>query len=335
MAGRSLQVPVSDDVLDMAIDWQLRMGSGDATDSDRAALKQWLAEHPNHRRAWQQLGELEAGLEAVRGRAVRQVLARPRGRRVLKKAGPLLGVLLLAAAVLALADRELPLADLGADYRTAVGQRQHVVLSDGTKLDLNTRTAVDVRFDAEQRLVVLRRGEIHVRTGHSPGERRPLVVRTDDGALLPEGTRFTVRRDDGVTRLAVYESAVQARPRVCGTALAACAVARRVREGEQAVMRPQEVTAPTAADAHADAWRDGMLVVHDRPLAQVVRELARYRFGPMTVQPDAAGLRLTGTVPLDDIDRSLAMLTRGLPVRIRSYAGVWLDVLHSREEAAD
>jgi len=320
------QMPVPDPVLEAAIAWQLRMGSGDATQADGAALNRWLSMHPDHRRAWRQLGELDAQFEAARGAAVRGVLARPRPARRLKKLGPLLGVLMLAGAALALVNREWPLADLGADYLTAVGQRQQVILPDGTVLDLNTRTAVDVRFDDRQRLLVLRRGEIHVRTAHPPGELRPFAVRTADGVLLPQGTRFTVRRDDDATRLAVYESAVEARPGYCAPAPAACALARRVGQGGAVSMRPDGVSDAAAADPDADAWRDGMLVVQNRPLAEVVAELARYRFGPITLKPEAAGVRLTGTVPLDDIDRSLAMLTRGLPVRIRNYAGLWLEV---------
>lgn len=49
-----------------------------------------------------------------------------------------------------------------ATYATAVGEHRRVELADGTVLELNTGTAVNLDFDLEQRLITLLRGEILV-----------------------------------------------------------------------------------------------------------------------------------------------------------------------------
>ena len=57
-------------------------------------------------------------------------------------------------------------------------------------------SAIDVRFDASERLLVLRAGEILVTTAHDPDPaRRPLRVQGRHGTVQALGTRFTLRQD--------------------------------------------------------------------------------------------------------------------------------------------
>ena len=76
-----------------------------------------------------------------------------------------------------------------------------------------------------------------------------------------------------------------------------------------------------------------MLVVEDRPLAEVVAQLARYRVGRLSVHPDASGLRVTGTLPLADTDQALAALTAALPVEA-VYTTRWWVTLRPRGASA-
>ncbi len=86
-----------------------------------------------------------------------------------------------------------------ADYRTAVGERREWTLADGSRITLNTNTAVDVLFDSQQRLIRLREGEILVQTAtdNSPLA-RPFLVSTAQGHMQALGTRFIVRQFEPV-----------------------------------------------------------------------------------------------------------------------------------------
>lgn len=240
-------------------------------------------------------------------------------------------MLAVACGMLVL-DRHQPVGQLLADHRTATGERRTIVLPDQTVLHLNTRSAVDVVFSKDQRAIHLRAGEVAVETSHAdPAEQRPLVVLTEDGSLRALGTRFVVRRlplqhaatsdtgQDGgtpATEVAVTQSAVAARPASCAAAASEpCAAERIVSAGQGARLEGGRVD-PWVAPPDADAWKDGMLVVNNQPLGEVVAMLARHRVGHLGVDPRVAGLRVTGTLPLADTDQALLALTAAVPVEV-------------------
>ena len=322
--------PVPDRVLDAAIAWQLRIGSGEADAADTIALRRWLERHPDHARAWRQLGEIDAQLAPARSAAVRASLVRRPAPRRWKPAASVLAIAAMVGLCAAALDRFQPLGTLTADLRTATGERRTVVLPDRTVLHLDTRSAVDLAFDAERRAIVLRRGTIAIETRHADAtEQRPFVVPTPEGSLRALGTRFGVRRIDrddvdGATQLTVTQSAVAARPATCPADPAtACAAERIVRQGETLQLRPDAVGVPMPARADVDAWTDGMLVVDNQTLAEVAAEIARYRPGRLDVDPRVAGLRVTGTLPLADTDKALLALTAALPVELASTTRWW------------
>src|SRR5262249_15165843 len=123
-------------------------------------------------------------------------------------------VLLMGTGVIGMASYEaLPWRGWMADYRTKTGERRRIQLADGGTLDINTGTAVDVRYGPELRLLQLHEGEILVRHGQEGAAGRPFEVHTPQGAIRALGTRFSVRAEDGRTRVAVFEDAVEVRPR--------------------------------------------------------------------------------------------------------------------------
>lgn len=331
--------PVPSDVLDAAIVWQLRCGEGAAaTPDDQQDLKSWLEAHPDHARAWRQLGEIDAQLGSVGGQAARSAVLRPRRRRA-QTAGAVLGVALSVGMALCVLDRFQPVGQLMADYHTRTGERRTVVLPDQTVLHLNSRSAVDVEFGAELRAIRLRVGEIAVETSHANAdEHRPLVVLTEDGSLRALGTRFVVRRVEtdaaqapesdaapqSATELSVLQSAVAARPAACNALPAVpCAEERIVSAGQGLRLQPGGMD-PLAIAPDADAWKDGVLVVENQPLAEVVAILARHRAGHLGVDPAVAGMLITGTLPLADTDQALLALTAALPVEVAYKTRWWL-----------
>ncbi len=98
-----------------------------------------------------------------------------------------------------------------ADYRTSVGQRRRIELADGTQINLNTHTAIDVAFDGHQRLIRLREGEVLIHTG-TRGGHLPFYVETHQGRVQALGTRFTVRQLPDATRVGVLEERVEISP---------------------------------------------------------------------------------------------------------------------------
>jgi len=331
---------VSSAVLEAAIDWQLRLAptrDGAATPADLQALADWLAAHPDHARAWRQLGDIDAQFarpgDPTLGPATRAALLQH--RRPARAAGAVLGLALAVACGVMVLDRFQPVGQLLADHRTATGERRTLVLPDQTVLHLNTRSAVDVVFTQDQRAIRLRAGEVAVETSHAdPAEQRPFVVLTEDGSLRALGTRFTVSRwphggdsmhaDPASTEVAVTQSAVAARPAGCAVAAPEPCTAERIVPAGQGARLVNGRVEPLATMPDADAWKDGMLVVDNQPLGDVVATLARYRAGRLSVDPRVAGLRVTGTLPLADTDQALLALTAAVPVEVVSATRWWV-----------
>lgn len=305
--------PTPEDVA-AAAQWLSLLHSGEASEAQRQACDAWRDADPGHALALSRLEILWGrfdGLPASRSRrTLERVLAPRRHARV----GTAL-VLLIAASVAWQGVRQAPL--WLADQRTAVGERRNMMLEDHSQLQLNSDSAVDIEFDGQRRLIDLRRGELWVEVAKDP--QRPFVVRTEQGTVTALGTRFLVRREDGQTRVTVLESAIAAQPAAPSSTPAPVAA------GQQATLYADHVEGlQIIGSADPASWTRGVLKVDDRPLLEVLDELARYRRGVLHYDRQAlAGLRVSGSFPLDNTDAALNALQTSLPIRLQRFTD-WL-----------
>ncbi|TBU93293.1 FecR domain-containing protein [Stutzerimonas kirkiae] len=305
------------EVIDQAIDWAIRLTYNQADADTHAAFADWLALCDEHRLAWQRIQTLGGRFAGLPPELARQTLARlPEARLQRRQVFRLLG-LFAALGAGAWGARELtPWQRLVADYSTRIGERQHWRLDDGSRLDLNTDSAVALRFDAEQRLLVLLRGELHLHSGTDHDSQRPLRVSTRDGLLEALGTRFSVRLGEQASVLGVSEGAVRLQPLEGGSAAIA-------RAGESwrlgSTLAERLATPPPSA-----SWRDGLLLAREQPLAELLAELGRYRHGHLGCDPAIAGLPISGNFQLDDIDATLRFIARAHGLRLHSVSRYWI-----------
>lgn len=311
--------PVSSRVLEAAIAWKLSLDNGSGTPDERSEFMRWHAASEEHARAWHQLGAMDQRVSAAAGPA-RQALLQSRAglrRRIGKVGGGLAGMFLLSSLLAWVGAPSLAPSYWLADQRTATGELRTLRLEDGTLLSLNSHTAVDIDYTGKQRVIVLHQGEISVETGHQ--DRRPLLVRTDDGRLRPLGTRFLVRREDDGTRLEVLQASVAAMPLNSGDE-------QVLREGQQVLMNANGLGRIGTVPAGADAWTRGMLVVDNVRLADLLATLGQYRSGYLGVDDQVADLRVTGSFPLNDTDLALSSLVPALPVKVERHTQWWVTV---------
>ncbi|WP_291591115.1 FecR domain-containing protein [Comamonas sp. UBA7528] len=317
-----------------AVHWLLTLDDDSAPPSERTRQQwhSWLQADPLHAQAWQRIASLDAQwqqqLHGLPASVARQALtASGHGRRHALR----LALLLTAGTGGLLALQQSGMGQphwqrLAADLATATGEQRSRELADGTRLWLNTATAVDLHYSATERLIVLRAGEIlvHSAPDNAPdaatGQPRPLRVRTAEGLVRAIGTRFTVRQHAQHTSVAVLEGAVELHP------VQAPQDVLRLDAGEQATLERSQAGSATPLPEGAGAWHDGMLVVNDMPLPDFLAELSRYRTGLLRCAANAAGLRVSGAYPLADTDRVLNALTRALPVQLQPRTRWWVTV---------
>ena len=316
-----------DPVSEQAIDWMVRLRAGKPDAALQERFNAWLAMDPEHAQAWATLQErLGGSFNTVRaldrrvpGQAgeARQLLLQPHGSRrdalrVIAGLGLLGGGLWLGA--------RSPLGDsLLADLHTGRGQRQDFDLADGSRLSLNADSAVDLQFDEQQRLVILRHGELVIEVAADP--RRPLRVRTAQGEIRALGTRFLVAQEQDASRVVVLQHSVQARL-FDGTTL-------DLQAGQSALLSARQISAVAGDQRHRADWLSGRLNVLDEPLEQVVEALRPYSRGFVRIAPEVRHLRVQGVFPLDDPDRTFTALAETLPIRVDRYSP-WLTLIRAK-----
>lgn len=310
-----------DVVLDQAIGWLVRLQSGSADEQVRESCLHWRQAHPLHEIAWQALQSSESafqGLADLSGGVALSTLERLQGQRHSRRqALKLLGVGVLVSGVGGWGLRQGPLATWGADYATGVGERRQFTLSDGTRLQLNTASAVDVRFSAKRRVIALRRGEMFIDTGKdsaTPTGRRSFWVESRHARLQAIGTTFAVREQAGGTRLRVEDGVVA----IHGSGQPVHAEA-----GEEYLISSTGIRKIERSSMNASAWTRGQLVAKRMRLRDLTDELARYRHGWLGCDPAIAELEVSGVFQLDDIDRALSALGESLPVRVERFTPLW------------
>lgn len=305
-----------------AAEWYARLTAEDAAEADRLAWQHWKDAHEDHARAWERVEEVTGYFHGVPASVGMATLNRTgqvaQRRRVLKQ----LAVLIVTGTAAGMAYRQEPWRELLADHATEVGEQREILLADGTRMHLNTDTAIDISFDDHQRRIRLIRGEMMIETGHETGVAyRPFIVETRQGACRALGTRFSVRQLDHHTRVGVYEHAVEITP-------AGRPASRTILQaGDSATFDAHSVLARGVADPAEIAWSRGFLVVDGMPLGEFARELARYRNGMVHCEPQVASLKISGAFPIRDTDAVLTSITQILPVSVRTFTRYWINLV--------
>ncbi|QEI08915.1 DUF4880 domain-containing protein [Pigmentiphaga aceris] len=318
---------VAPDVLHQACVWFATLQSGAATRDEEDACLAWRQADVEHQRAWEQLSDMGRYLrhtaERVGPLAAASVLSAEKRvcqrRRVLKAAAVFVP-LVVGSEMLNLSGRALS----AERHQTGVGEQRSLVLADGTRLRLNTRTEIEVACNASQRRIRLLDGELMIDT-RSAEPIPPIWIETADGAVQSAAkgvpTRFSVRRLEDLaasTQVGVH----------AGDVLLTCreGMSQPLRAGEQCTFTRQATGTVEPLDLQTHAWMGGVLVAVRRPLGGFLADLGRYRPGRLGWDANVADLRLTGTFPIADTDQILAALQDSLPVRVDTRTRYWVTV---------
>ena len=310
------EAPIAAATLEQASHWLMLHWGGELSEQQQRNFSRWRDADPEHRRAWQRLEQLQSTLSAVpadTARAVLQQMPDARRRQSLK----LLGMLLLAGGSGYLAHSQLPWRETLADLHTGPGERLQRRLADGSRLSLNSGSAVNIRFSPRERRIQLIKGELLLDSGHDAAL-RPLIVETRDGEIQALGTRFSVYQQAGGSLVSLFEGELELRPRRASPA--------PLQAGQSRWFSATELGKITAADINSIAWHKGRLVAERMPLGQFLSELGRHRPGVLRCDPAIAHLQLTGVFPLADTDRVLAALQQSLPLEVHRFTRYWVSV---------
>jgi len=196
-----------------------------------------------------------------------------------------------------------------ADYTTAPGQQRNIILADGSEIIMNTDTAISVDYSAQNRQITLHNGEAYFVV--SPDAKRPFEVQTQSGQIRALGTEFNIKTRQKDVTVTVYQHAVR-------VTAENGKVIERLSEGQQVAFSDDTLNPVTSVNLQrGKAWRNQRMIFQDRPLAEVIEELNRYRSGRIIVINNAIKtLPVTGVFATDDTNIALKTIEQSLPITI-------------------
>ena len=321
--------------LDEAAAWFARQRLDSWSPVDAREFAEWLKADATHPRAWASYDQLWKQLDSVRDDP--KILAiRERARHNASRNAALArlcrfgGAVLAASVVLAIA----VVWNVRAPVRTAstdIGERSILMLPDGSRVTLNTVSAVNVDYTSRTRRVVLTAGEAFFEVAKDPA--RPFVVSAGSRQVIAVGTTFDVRLQDHQVKVTLVEGKVRvltaSTPPSTPLAHAPAVAAVTLEPGSTLIAKEGGIDRIEHIDVtRVTSWREGRLVFEGERLAEVVAEMNRYSREKLEIAtPALADRRVSGVFePTNGAALAKALETYGIArVARRNEASIVLE----------
>lgn len=290
-----------------AIAWLTRLQSGADPDCHQR-FEDWYSADPRHadtfdsvQASWDCMELAKSTPAAMQDRAPTDAGSLPQRRRlrwpVAVAAG--FGALLMVGLGLHHMAGSGPTQAPRQDLVSRVGEIRTVTLPDGSRVTLDTTSAVSVDFDGKERHVLLGQGRARFEVAHDPA--RLFVVEAGTHLVIAHGTIFDVDLRGSAMTVSLLRGSIEVR-RQAVQGEAATGTGQMLVPGQRlSLAQGPEPTRPTPFSAADKDWPSGMLSFTDRPLGEIVETANRYTVQHILLTaPDLAGLRVTVTAPARD-----------------------------------
>ena len=199
------------------------------------------------------------------------------------------------------------------DVHTGIGERRTITLADGSRLVLDTDTAVVVRIGQKKRHIELQRGRANFDVVHDP--RRPFQVTAGRLAVTAIGTNFDVSQISGTPAVTLVHG------RVAVDALDESARENRafMWPGQRLTMSESgRLTQPTRVDLTAvTGWQEGRLDFTDETVGEAIEEANRYSVQKIRLSDRAVSTkRMGGSFRTGDVNALAAALCAFLDLKV-------------------
>lgn len=316
-----------DPVMDAALNWLFTLQAEPDDQRLKAKFEAWRNSHPSHSEAFAavsgawDLPEMDMVAADVAARtghvgqtpdAVIVEYRRPKRNPWTIAAMATAAVILVAVGI-----QQYPVLMLQwhADYQTATGGREEITLPDGSRMTLNTASAVTLDFEGARRSVTLLQGEVYFDVVPDPS--RPFTVGAAFSEVEVKGTAFSVRTERELDTVVLEHGHVDVARPTERTETAS------LEPGESIIVSATGLSAVTKTDAASSlAWLKGMVVFEDRPFGQVVREFGRYYGHRIVVaNGDLDQVRVNGNYRLDNPERAIRSLATAAGASVTRLPG--------------
>ncbi|HBZ1520421.1 TPA: DUF4880 domain-containing protein [Klebsiella pneumoniae] len=291
-----------------AIEWMVLLRSGEATDDDYQRFEGWRKASDKHDAACMKiestLGKIERLSLNMPAEQVRKSLLAPSSRR--KFLYNSLGIATISVLGGLVLNQQYPLLYLLTDEHTGTAEQRRIKLPDGSVLNLNARSAVNIALNDTLRHIELRTGGIIANINH---DSRPFIIQTAMGQIQSDAARFHVCYESGGVHLAVLDAVVKI-TNVGGEN-------HLVKAGHGLWFSHNESLPVSISAERETAWLQGRLEVKNASLKSVISALRNYSPALLRLDSSVADLRVSGNFPIRDVPYTLDALAQTMPIAIR------------------
>lgn len=304
-----------------AIEWKVRLLSGNLRPDEAEEFAQWLeddacaAAMEKVHRLWSAVDQIADHPKMLRLREGEQSALRRRKQLInFMKAACGLFLLVLTGIVI----QKTSSHQASVTFSTAIGEKAVRVLADQSSLTLNTNSVVNVDFTSSERRITLVRGQALFKVAKDAN--RPFVVLAGKQRIVATGTAFDVRVDARGTSVTMVEGHVTVNsgaPKTSGSENQVTTL----QAGEQLVAPPDsELSIHSVSVNQVISWSRDELVFRNTPLADAIDEVNRYSKVQILIMDEELGrLRLNGVFraghPMEFVDAVSQVFSIGVDYR--------------------
>lgn len=314
--------------------WSVRMHGDDAA-AHREAFERWRAADPRHDTAYARLERQWSQAELLAQTRVGRARALP-NRHPKRVSTPLGYAVAFALVVLALGlgiwanapglfggHSHAP-----SELASHVGEIRTLRLADGSRITLDTDSAVRIAFSPDVRTIVLTRGRARFDVAHDA--ERPFIVHAGTGTVVARGTVFDVSLLGGRVGVTLLRGVVDVREAGAGTRRGPERPVVRLHPGQHTDFAASEPPAPPRPAPPAEnGWVSGMLSFDAARLGDALSQANRYSAAKIRVaDPTLNGLKITGAYRVRDADAFAHALAVSLELKAATQANG--DIILSR-----
>lgn len=199
-------------------------------------------------------------------------------------------------------------ANSAVSYATRIGERYLVVLSDGSRVSLDSDTAIKVKYAHGMRRIRLDHGQARFDVAHDAS--RPFKVSVGTESVTAVGTTFNVEKLNSKTLVALLRGRV-----IIESEAGGAHVPILLSAGEQVTAAAGHLSAIQRLNPEdVRAWESGHLIFRNEPLGDAVERVNRYASNPIMVAPAAAAIPISGVFNAGDIGSFISAITGYFPV---------------------
>ncbi len=303
-----------DSAIDEATAWQATLNSDLVTVQQQYDFEQWLSHSAENQHAWVEISLFWDELDSINTNDISLDFNTithnsPFTLSTLKTKWRSKTILAIAASLLLMVTFFPQLPTLFADHYTISGGLKQMTLSDGSKLIMNSNTALSIDYNDKNRKITLHHGEAYFDVAKD--KQRPFYVQTAYGNVRALGTEFDIKSRGDTVAVTVFEHAVK-------ISLNNGGIMESLPEGKQLSFNNQKIlSSHTVNLSRTQSWRQQQIIFLDKPLAEVLVELSYYRSGVIMITDKTINaLTVTGIFDTQDTNIALKTIEQSLPVNI-------------------